>query len=53
MRLAGLREDQLAQYYRAEREKGVDVLTATERLGEHAKFLDRQALVTEIMESSK
>lgn len=51
MRQAGIRENDLAAYYAAERNKGVDVLTANLRMHEHAKFLDRQALVTEIMES--
>lgn len=53
MRLAGLREHQLAEYYAAERRKGVAPVVACERMGEHAKFLDRQALIIEIMESSK
>ncbi len=42
MRLAGLREHQLAEYYAAERRKGVAPVVACERMGEHAKFLDRE-----------
>ncbi len=42
MRLAGIRSDQLAEYYASERRKGVAPVVACERMGEHAKFLDRE-----------
>lgn len=41
MRLAGLRENQLAEYYASERRRGVDPVVACERMSAHAQYLDR------------
>jgi hypothetical protein len=42
LRLSVIRSEQLHAYYTAERNKGVDALTANERMHEHAKYLNAQ-----------
>ena len=42
LKLSVIRSEQLHAYYTAERRKGVDALTANERMHEHAKYLDRE-----------